>query len=328
MLSYLTRRVVYGLATLAALSVIVFTLMQTTGGSPVDRLKTNPRVNQAQLDQLVEFYGLDAPAHERYLTWAWDYVQGDWGVSLQSTEPITGLIGERVLGTLRLTATAMLIAVALGIPFGVYQAVRQYSLFDNLGTTAWFVAASIPGFIVAIALQTVFAIYVERWTGVKFFYAAGMNSPGYSDLGLLARVGDSLQHLALPAFSLALFFVAAYARFQRASMLEVLHSDYLRTARAKGLSRRRVILKHALRNALLPVITLVSLHVAALIGGALIVELIFGWPGIGRLYIDALEVLDYPMVMAIVMALGIGTVLMNIVADLVYGLVDPRARLD
>ncbi len=328
MLSYLTRRVTYGVFTLVALSVIVFSLMQLTGGSPVDRLKANPRINQATLDQLVEFYGLDEPAHERYLTWAWSYVQGDWGISFQSTQPITGLVGDRVLATLRLTGTAMVIALALGIPFGVYQATRQYSLFDNVGTTVWFVAASIPGFIVALGMQIVFAVYLERWTGVKFFYAAGMNSANYGDLGSWAKLGDSLQHLALPAVSLALLFVAAYARFQRASMLEVLHSDYLRTARAKGLSRHRVVLKHALRNALLPVVTLLSLHVAGLVGGSIIIELIFGWPGLGRLYIQALNTLDYPVVMAVVMALGIGTVVMNIVADFAYGFLDPRVRLE
>jgi peptide/nickel transport system permease protein len=155
-----------------------------------------------------------------------------------------------------------------------------------------------------------------------------MNDPGYSDMSAFGKLTDTLQHLVLPAVSIALISLAGYARFQRASMLEVLHSDYLRTAKAKGLPRRKVIVKHALRNAMIPIVTLVSLDLAFMIGGAIITESIFGWPGIGRLYIKAITEIDYPLVMAIVMVIGLGLIIMNIVADILYGVLDPRVRYD
>jgi peptide/nickel transport system permease protein len=172
------------------------------------------------------------------------------------------------------------------------------------------------------------ALYLEQWTGVKLFYVTGMTSTNYSDLSFMARLGDIFQHLALPALSIALISTAAYSRFQRASMLEVMHSDYLRTAKAKGLPRRRIIMKHALRNALIPIVTLVALDIATIVGGAIITESIFGWPGIGRRYIDAIRAVDYPVVMAVVMCIGIGIVVMNIIADILYGVLDPRVRYD
>jgi peptide/nickel transport system permease protein len=155
-----------------------------------------------------------------------------------------------------------------------------------------------------------------------------MNDPSYASMSTVDKILDTIQHLALPAISIALISLAGYSRFQRASMLEVLHSDYLRTAKAKGLPRRKVIVKHALRNAMIPIVTLVSLDIAFMIGGAIITESIFGWPGVGRLYINAIQTIDYPVIMAIVMVIGIGIVIMNIVADILYGVMDPRVRYD
>jgi peptide/nickel transport system permease protein len=187
---------------------------------------------------------------------------------------------------------------------------------------------STPIFVIGIGLQIVMALYLEKWTGVKVFYVAGMNSSDYADMTTAQQLKDTVQHLALPAISIALISLAGYSRFQRASMLEVLHSDYLRTAKAKGLPRRTVIVKHALRNAMIPIVTIVSLDIAFVIGGAIITESIFGWPGLGRLYINAIGTVDYPVVMAIVMIIGIGIVIMNIVADVLYGVMDPRVRYD
>jgi len=328
MFNYVVRRLFYGFVTLLALSIIVFTLMQLSGGGPLNRLKSNPRITKEQVDDITHFYGLDKSKPQQYLTWASGFVKGDWGVSFQGTQQVKELIFSRIGGTLRLMLTALALAVLIGVPFGIYQAIRQYSFFDQLGTTLSFVTFSTPIFIIGIGLQILLAIYMERWTGIKFFYTAGMNSSSYPELGFLARIGDTVQHLALPSISIALISLAVYSRFQRASMLEVLHSDYLRTAKAKGLPRRQVILKHALRNALIPVVTLVSLDVAGVIGGAVITESIFGWPGVGRLYIVAIGQLDYPLVMAIVMAIGIGIIVMNLVADLAYGFLDPRVRYD
>lgn len=383
MLAYIVRRLVYGLVTLLALSIIVFSLLQASGGGPLDRLKLNPRM-QPFIAQLTEQWGLDQPIWKQYTTWLKNYVslqelqlqniipvvmlvvaivgtlliaryvhsqmkgayllglwalvifvairntiiRFNWGISFQGAGDVWDLVFSRVGATFRLGLTALAIALIIGIPLGIYQAVRQYSFFDQLGTIGAFLAFSTPIFIIGVGLQIIFALYLERWTGVKLFYVTGMNSPGFASMSIWERFIDTLQHLALPAISIALISLAGYARFQRASMLEVLHSDYLRTAKAKGLPRRSVIVKHALRNALIPIVTLVSLDIAFMIGGAIITESIFGWPGVGRLYINAIQTIDYPVVMAIVMVIGILIVVMNIVADILYGVMDPRVRYD
>jgi peptide/nickel transport system permease protein len=328
MFNFVVRRLVYGIVTLIALSVIVFTLLQNTGGGPLDRLKSNPRIKQEVIQEITEFYGLDQPPVRQYFTWAGKYLRGDWGLSFQAPQPVRELVFERLGGTLRLMMTALALAVLVGIPLGIYQALKQYSFFDQVGTTFSFITFSTPIFVLGIMLQVLLAVYLERWTGVKFFFNAGMNSSDYDTLSFWGRIGDTLQHLVLPAVSIALISIAGYSRYQRASMLEVLHSDYLRTAKAKGLSQRSVIVKHALRNALIPIITLISLDIATVLGGAVITETIFGWPGIGRLYIQAIGTNDYPIVMAVVMAIGIMVVVMNLLADIAYGFLDPRVRYE
>lgn len=253
----------------------------------------------------------------------------DWGNSFDSgAVKVWNEVFERIGGTFRLGIAALLMALTIGIALGIYQATKQYSFFDQLGTVGAFVAFSTPIFVVGVGLQILAAFYLERWTGVKFFFVAGMTGDNYSDLGFLAQLGDIFRHLTLPALSIALISTATYSRFQRASMLEVLSSDYLRTAKAKGLSRRRILIKHAARNALLPIVTVVSLDFALLIGGAIITESIFGWPGLGSRYIEAINGIDYPVVMAIVMLIGGAIVLMNVVADILYGVLDPRVRFD
>jgi peptide/nickel transport system permease protein len=383
MLAYITRRLVYGLVTLLALSVIVFTLLQLSGGGPLDRLRLNPRMTDF-VQQLTELWGLDQPIWKQYVTWLRNYVTPEefslhnvvpivflgvaivasfaiarylksqwrgaailgvwvvslffiisnltfrmnWGISFQGKGDVWPLVFSRVGATFRLGFAALALALVIGIPLGIYQAIKQYSFFDQLGTTTAFVAFSTPIFVVALGFQLVFALYLERWTGVKIFYVTGMNDPSYATMTLPQQIMDTLRHLTLPAVSIALISLAGYSRFQRASMLEVLHSDYLRTAKAKGLPRSRVIVKHALRNALIPIVTLVSLDIAFILGGAIITESIFAWPGLGRLYIEAIQTIDYPLVMAIVMVIGIAIIIMNIVADVLYGVMDPRVRYD
>jgi peptide/nickel transport system permease protein len=259
----------------------------------------------------------------------------NWGESFRGDGPVWDNIFGAAGNTFRLGLTALALALIIGIPLGVYQAIRQYSFFDQLGTMMSFITFSTPIFIIGVMLQLILAYQLERWTGVKVFYVAGMTSSGYAELGRgllglpsLAQLGDVVQHLTLPAVSIAAISMAGYSRFQRASMLEVMHSDYLRTAKAKGLPRRTIIVKHALRNAMIPIVTLVSLDIATMIGGAIITESIFGWPGVGRLYIGAINAVDYPTIMAVVLAIGAGVVVMNIVADILYGVLDPRVRYD
>lgn len=333
MLQYVVRRLVYGLVTIIALSVITFTLLQNTGGTPLDRLKSNPRIPRSTIAEMTRFYGLDQPATQQYFTWAKNFVQvwnypSAWGRSFQGPEHVQVLVFSRLGGTVRLMVTALLLALIIGIPLGIYQAIRQYSFLDQAATTFSFVTFSTPIFVVGLGLQILFAVYLTRWTGIKLFYTSQMNSANYADFGFWARIGDTAQHLFLPAISIALISIAGYSRFQRASMLEVLHSDYLRTAKAKGLARRTVVVKHALRNALIPVVTLVSIDIAGLLGGAVITETIFSWPGMGRLYIQAVGQNDWPIIMAVVMIIGFMVVVMNLLADLAYGWLDPRVRYD
>ncbi|MBT8197720.1 MAG: ABC transporter permease [Acidimicrobiia bacterium] len=325
--AYITRRLVYGVVTLIALSIIVFGLMHLAG-DPLQRLKFNPRLTDEYKNQVTAFYGLDQSFWIQYWKWLTGFVTFDWGISFQGTQEVSELVLGRIPATIRLGVTALLMAITIGIPLGIYQAIRQYSFFDQLGTTAAFIGFSTPVFVIGVVLQVLLALKLEQWTGVKFFYVVGMNDSSYADLTALAKAGDVFRHLFLPATTIAILSIAGYSRFQRASMLEVLHSDYLRTAKAKGLPRRRVIAKHALRNALIPVVTLISLDIAGLVGGAIITETIFGWPGVGRLYITAINQVDTPVVMAVVMVIGIGIVFMNLVADIVYGFLDPRVRYD
>ncbi len=409
MLAYVIRRLVYGIVTLLALSLIVFVLIQFSGGSPLDRLKLNPRM-QPVIALLTEQWGLDKPWYQQYFIWLGNFVQPidvppqegltviffgklgirswvavaaalaaaaytvstffvtvkanwwrtfrafsliavwvvafwiiksrivfalNWGESFRGDGPVWDNIFGAAGNTFRLGVTALLLALMIGIPLGIYQAIKQYSFFDQMSTTMSFITFSTPIFIIGVGLQLLLALNLERWTGVKVFYVAGMTSSGYDELGRglfglpsLAQWGDIFQHLTLPALSIAAISMAGYSRFQRASMLEVMHSDYLRTAKAKGLPRGKVIVKHALRNALIPIVTLVSLDVAGIIGGAIITESIFGWPGVGRLYIGAIQAIDYPTIMAVVMAIGAGVVMMNILADILYGVLDPRVRYD
>ena len=408
MFAYIIRRLVYGIVTLFALSLVVFMLIQFSGGTPLDRLKLNPRM-QPVIAQLTEQWGLDKPWYEQYFIWLKNFVtpvdvpaeEGltvlfgkigvrswvaiaaflaavgyaiatffvkieanwwrtyrafsilvvaaisfwviksrivfalNWGESFRGDGAVWDNIFGAAGNTFRLGLTALAIALILGIPLGVYQAIKQYSFFDQLGTMLSFITFSTPIFIIGVMLQLMLAYQLERWTGVKIFYVAGMTSSGYAELGRglfglpsLAQLGDVVQHLTLPAVSIAAISMAGYSRFQRASMLEVMHSDYLRTAKAKGLPRRTIIVKHALRNAMIPIVTLVSLDIATMIGGAIITESIFGWPGVGRLYIGAINAVDYPTIMAVVLAIGAGVVVMNIVADILYGVLDPRVRYD
>jgi len=393
---------------LFALSLVVFVLIQFSGGTPLDRLKLNPRMRPV-IKLLTEQWGLDKPWYQQYFIWLKNFVSPveilpqdglvvwfgrlglrswipvaaffgtigysvgiffvkvkaswwrsvrvlsismawvvmfwvvksrivfalNWGESFRGDGAVWDNIFGAAGNTFRLGTTALLIAVLLGVPLGIYQAIRQYSFFDQMGTMMSFVTFSTPIFIIGVGLQLLLALNLERWIGVKVFYVAGMTNSSYSELGRglfglpsLAQWGDIFQHLTLPAISIAAISLAGYSRFQRASMLEVMHSDYLRTAKAKGLPRRTIILKHALRNALIPIVTLVSLDVAFIIGGAIITESIFGWPGVGRLYIGAIGAVDYPTIMAVVMAIGAGIVVMNIFADILYGVLDPRVRYD
>lgn len=316
MLAYTVRKLIFSIVVLFFASVAIFVLVNL-GPDPLTELKNNPRVSQADVQRITRIYGLDRSLPERYLVWAGGLVRGDLGYSVKLQSPVSELIVPRVWPTVLLMGSSLILTVLVSIPFGVYSAIKKYSALDNAGTFLSFVGYSMPSFWLGLILQLVLGVYLTSWAGVRVFYTSGFSS---GDGGLV----DLLQHLTLPVLTLSAISIASYSRFQRGAMLDVLSSDYLRTARAKGLSWRRVYLKHALRNALVPVVTVIALDMGVLLGGAVITETVFAWPGLGFLLADSLYKGDYNVAQGLLMISAALIVFFNYVADMAYAVVDPR----
>jgi peptide/nickel transport system permease protein len=319
MAGYLFRRLFQAVPILLGVAVISFGLVHLAPGEPIDRFRT-PTVRPEQLEGLIRLYGLDKPLAEQFWSWITTYVQvwrpEAWGYSFLDGQPVLHKITERLPATLLLGGTALLLTVLVAIPLGILAAVKQYSLADRIISSLATVGYAIPAFLLGLYLLF-FGGVVLGW-----FPLFGLNSFG--------REGDPVDmawHLVLPVTSLAVQQIAGWSRYVRASMLEVLHQDFVRTARAKGLAERRVTYRHALRNALIPVITLIGLSLPTLLGGAAITEAIFSYPGVGQMGVEAVAQRDYPVVLAFVMIGGIGVVLGNLFADMAYAVADPRIKL-
>ncbi len=302
------------------LASIVFFVLVSLSGDPLLNLKQNPRIQQSDIQRLTAEYGLDQPLPVQYGIWVGDMLQGNLGTSFEQSTSVNSIIGRRIWPTVLLMGSSLIFTVAIAIPFGIYSAIRKYSALDNAGTFFSFVGYSMPTFWLGLILQLVLGVYLTSWAGVRIFYISGMTGTG----GLV----DLLQHLTLPLLTLSVISVAEFSRFQRSAMLDVLSSDYLRTARAKGLSRRVVYLKHALRNALLPTVTVVALSMGTIFGGAVLTETVFAWPGLGFLLADSLFKGDYNVARALLMISAALIVFFNLVADIVYSFVDPRVSFD
>jgi peptide/nickel transport system permease protein len=282
----------------------------------------NPNVTPEQLAILRHKYGLDQPLTTQYVKWMGQLLQGDLGESIKMHRPVSTLIAERLPNTLLLVGVSFLVTILIAIPVGVYSAIKQYSLGDYVITTLTFVGQSIPIYWFGLILILVFYVWLSNpFTGEPIFPGGGMYS-----IDQESNLLDRLWHLVLPVTMLSMAWIAWYSRFLRGSMLEVIHSDYIRTARAKGLGERAVRYGHALKNAAIPLLTLVALDLPALFGGALFTEMVFSWPGMGRLFWDAARARDYPILLAIVLVNSFLIVLFNLVADLGYGFLDPRIR--
>ncbi len=319
MAGYIARRLLQAVPILFGVAVISFSLIHLAPGDPIDRFRT-PTVRPEQLEGLIRLYGLDRPVHEQFWSWLSTYVQvwrpEAWGYSFLDGQPVLHKIAERLPATLLLGGAALLLTVAVAIPLGILAAVRQYSIADRVISSLATVGYAIPSFLLGLYLLF-FGGVVLGW-----FPLFGMESFG--------REGDPLDigwHLVLPVTSLAVQQIAGWSRYVRASMLEVLQQDFVRTARAKGLPERRVTYRHALRNALIPVITLLGLTMPSLLAGAAITEAIFTWPGVGLMGVDAVAQRDYPVVLAFVMIGGLGVVIGNLLADVAYAVADPRIKL-
>lgn len=330
MTRYIARRLLQTIPLLLGILTLVFIFMHAAPGDPT-AMYMHPSVAPEVLEQMQRNWGLDQPLHIQYVRWMKSFLTGDFGYSLTQHRPVAAILAERIPNTLLLSGTALVLIFAIGIAVGIVQAVRQYSLLDNVLTLVALFIYSMPTFWLALILMLIFAFKVyqiEWWPEFLRFPASDMTSVGYYALSGWGKFVDRLRHLTLPAISLGIASAASVARYMRSSMLEVIHQDYIRTARAKGLPERTVILKHALKNALLPIITLLGLYLPFLFSGAVLVEMVFSWPGMGRTIVDAIFQRDYPLVMATSFVFATMVVIGNLVADILYAAVDPRIRYE
>jgi len=316
MAPFLFGRALQSLLLLWLVSMIGFAVLHLTPGGPLSQFALVPGMTQARLAEIAHEMGLDRSLPVQYWEWASRLLTGDWGRSYRDQSPVLDVIGSHLFATFELMATAILIAVLLGVWIGVMGAVRRYSFADMLATVGAMVALSIPTFWFGLVVIYIFSVRLQ-WLPAGNMYTVG-------DGSLL----DFLHHLIAPALVLALVEVAVWSRYMRASMIDVINQDYIRTARAKGLPEKRVLIRHALRNALLPMITLAGLELPTLLGGALVTETVFTWPGMGRLFLDSLGYRDYPVVMGILMVSALLVLLGNLLADILCAVADPRIRLD
>lgn len=324
MLTYALRRTLISIPVIILSTFLLFGIISISG-DPLQEIRQLPNITQEQIDTVRESRGLNDPVHVQYLRWAENIVQGSFGEYMISPRPIWPDI-RRVLGnTMQLVIAAEIIAFILAVFLGVMSAKRQYSVFDYTTTTVSFIGYSFPSFLFALFLQVaVVQIFVR--TGVRIFPIGNLSSanPGTG----LSFVLDRIWHLILPMASLAIFSVASYSRYMRASMLEVIGSDYVRTARAKGLPERTITTRHAMRNALIPTLTVAALSFGTLLGGTIIIETVFGLDGMGRYFFQQLGRRDpYPL-MAWLTIVAAVIVTFNLIADLLYGYLDPRIRYD
>jgi peptide/nickel transport system permease protein len=324
MATYVLRRLIQAIPILVGISVISFTIVHLAPGDPLDRFRSG-RVSPETIANLARLYGLDKPILEQFTSWFTTFWQFPWkpeawGFSFIDGRPVTEKIGEKVPTTLLLMGTALAVTTVVAVPLGILAAVKQYSWADKIITTLATIGYALPSFVLGVLLLFTFNIALKPGNPLHF--------PGYGmqTLGVENNPLDIAWHLVLPVASLAIQQVAGWSRYMRSSMLEVLQQDYMRTAKAKGLAGSRVLFKHGLRNALIPIITLLGLTLPSLLGGAAITETIFSWPGLGYMAVQSVGTNDYPVILAIVMIGGAMVILGNLVADVLYGFVDPRIK--
>ncbi|CAN5851311.1 ABC transporter permease [soil metagenome] len=326
--AYFVRRVLGSIPLLLFVSVVVYGMLYLAPGGPTAMyLRRGAGMSGADLARLEERLGLNDPFYIQYFRWLGRVLQGDFGMAVTSSQPVADAILERLPNTLYLMGSAWLVTLLIAIPIGVYSAVRQYSKFDHAVTAFTFIGQSIPTFWFGLILILIFYSTLDSpWSGGPLLPAGGVRTIG-ENLSGWEMVKDRLSHLILPVAMLAMGWIAWYSRFLRSSMLEVIHADYVRTARAKGVKESLVISRHAFRNASIPLVTLMALDLPFLFTGALFTEVIFSWPGMGRLFYQAAERRDYGLLMAIIMITSVLIILANIIADMVYSRLDPRIRV-
>ena len=327
MIQYLIRRLLGAIPLLIGILTLIFFIIHLAPGDPTARY-FNPNVSPEVIEQMRRNLGLDQPLHIQYFRWIGAFATGDFGYSFGQMRPISDILPTVIWNTLQLTLFSMVLIFALGMLIGIIQAVRQYSATDNVLTVLAFFFYSMPSFWLGLMLILLFSLKASQWGWPVVFPASQMVSVGHEFMSVGEQIRDRMMHIILPATALGVGAAAGVARYMRGSMLEVIHQDYIRTARAKGLSERSVIFKHALRNAMIPIITLLGLYLPFLLSGAVLIETIFAWPGMGRLIVDAIFQRDYPLVMATSFVIAAMVVAGNLIADVLYAVVDPRIRTD
>ncbi len=313
--SYLLRRLAIALPSLLGISVVLFTVLALAPGDPFEALATNPNVPPEVAQNLRAQFGLDDPVWQRYFRWLWAMLHGDWGFSFISRVDVDTLILQRVPVTLVIIGSSQLLALAVALPVGVLSALKPYSLFDRIASTLAFVGFSLPTFFTGILLILLFSIKLD-W--LPFVYRADIAATGWQ------WWWEHVRQSIMPVLVLGLYQGASWTRYVRSSMLDVVRLDHVTTARAKGLSESAVVMRHIVRNALIPVVTLVALTMPQVFGGAIVTEQIFRIPGIGSLLIDAILRNDTPVVMAVTFVFACLVIIFNLIADLLYGWLDPR----
>jgi peptide/nickel transport system permease protein len=312
---YLVRRLLIAIPSLLGISVVLFAVLALAPGDPFEELATNPAVPPEVRANLRAKFGLDDPVPLRYVRWLMAMAQGDWGFSFVSRMQVDTLILQRLPTTLFVIGASQILALLISIPVGVFAATRPYSLFDQFANTLAFIGFSLPTFFTGLLFILVFSIHLD-W--LPFIYRADISATGWR------WYWEHLRQALMPIAVLGLFQAASMTRYMRASVLDVIRLDYVTTARSKGLGERVVITKHVVRNALIPVVTLVALQMPAIFGGAIVTEQIFRIPGIGSLLISSILANDTPVIMAVTFIFACLVVLFNLIADIVYGWLDPR----
>ena len=326
MTRFVLRRLAWAVPTILIVTFLVFVAVRTSTDPVASFKRNNARATDAQIEAYKESNGLVGTIPEQYVRWGSKFVTGDWGKSIRGKRDVMSDIKEAALNTVVLGGVSVVLGIGIGLAVGILAALRQYSKFDSLTTAGAFVGISIPPFVSAVLLQMLFSVYVTRWLGwdEPFLPTSGIYPPGQEGFDLFLRA----KHLILPSIVVAIQIVAVYSRYMRATLLEVVNSDYLRTARAKGISERRVIVKHALRNAMIPIVTVAAIDIGAILGGLIITERIFGYHGMGDFFLTAYTNGDYPQLMPWMVIVVVSVILFNLLADVIYAWLDPRIRLD
>ena len=341
MTRYIIRRLLQAIPLLFLISLVLFVLMQNMG-DPLATMGGRKVTRSEDRLRLARQLGLDKPIYVQYLYWLvgndWTksdidgdgvaetpgvrkgVLRGDWGISLVNRQPVTKVIGERLSNTLLLMLTAEILIIVFALIIGIYSALNQYSTLDNTLTAATFIFYSMPVFFFALGAMYIFAVNFKKW-GLPYLPTVGMFEPSVGQ-----TPAQVLWHMVLPVSTLSFGFIAGYSRYIRSTMLEAMGQDYVRTAKAKGLPRPEIIYIHALKNAAMPIVTVVALDLPFLLGGAIVTERIFGWPGMGRLFLDHVSRSDTPVVMGILMMIAMAVIVFQIIADVTYAWLDPRIR--